>query len=55
MGLSDFTAMGELGVTIVGETLEHRLYHFRLAYSGLSYDFLSFCVKREPQISMFTY
>ena len=37
MGLSDFTAMGELGVTIVGETLEHRLYHFRLAYSGFQH------------------
>ncbi|MCS3544344.1 hypothetical protein M2202_002271 [Bradyrhizobium japonicum] len=35
-GLSDFTDMGELGVTIAGVPLDHRLYHFRLAYSGLS-------------------
>ena len=34
MGLSDFTDMADLGVTIGGETLDHRLYHFRLAYSG---------------------
>ena len=33
MGLSDFTDMGELGVTIAGELLSHRLYHFVLAYS----------------------
>ena len=34
MGLSDFTGMADLGVTIAGERLDHRLYHFRLAYSG---------------------
>ncbi len=37
MGLSDFTAMGKLGVTIAGEALGHRLYHFRLAYSGFQH------------------
>jgi hypothetical protein len=37
MGLSDFTAMGKLGVTIGGEPLDHRLYHFRLAYSGFQH------------------
>jgi hypothetical protein len=30
MGLSDFTDMADLGVTIAGERLDHRLYHFRL-------------------------
>lgn len=30
MGLSDFTDMGRLGVTIAGQPLDHRLYHFRL-------------------------
>ena len=34
MGLSDFTDMADLAVTIGGEPLAHRLYHFRLAYSG---------------------
>jgi hypothetical protein len=34
MGLSDFTDMGGLGITIVGEPFEHRLYHFRLPFSG---------------------
>src|SRR4051794_8005538 len=29
LGLSDFTDMGELGVTIAGAPLDHRLYHFR--------------------------
>lgn len=37
MGLSDFTAMGKLGITIAGEPLYHRLYHFRLAYSGFQH------------------
>jgi len=37
MGLSDFTDMAELGVTLAGERLDHRLYHFRLAYSGFEH------------------
>lgn len=34
MALSDFTDANELGVTIAGQPLEHRLFHFVLAYSG---------------------
>jgi hypothetical protein len=37
LGLSDFTDMGELGVTVAGEPLEHRLYHFRMAFSGFEH------------------
>jgi len=37
MGLSDFTDMGELGITIAGEPFAHRLYHFRLAFSGFAH------------------
>lgn len=37
MGLSDFTDMAELGVTVAGQPLAHRLYHFRLAYSGFEH------------------
>ena len=37
MGLSDFTDMGELRVTVAGSPLDHRLYHFRLAYSGFEH------------------
>lgn len=37
MGLSDFTDMAAAGVTIVGQPLDHRLYHFRLAYSGFEH------------------
>lgn len=33
-GLSDFTDVGDLGVRVAGEPLAHRLYHFRLAFSG---------------------
>jgi hypothetical protein len=36
-GLSDFTDASELGVTVGGTPLEHRLYHFRLAFSGGEY------------------
>jgi hypothetical protein len=34
MALSDFTDARELRVTIAGAPLDHRLYHFVLAYSG---------------------
>jgi transposase InsO family protein len=34
LGLSDFTDMGDHGVSIAGTPLDHRLYHFRLAFSG---------------------
>jgi hypothetical protein len=37
MGLSDFTDMAALGITIAGEPFDHRLYHFRLAFSGFEY------------------
>ncbi|HYW77372.1 MAG TPA: IS21 family transposase [Gammaproteobacteria bacterium] len=37
LGLSDFTDVTELGVSIAGEVLEHRLYHFRLAWSGFEH------------------
>ncbi|MDN5939940.1 MAG: IS21 family transposase [Salinisphaera sp.] len=33
-GLSDFTHLKGVTVTIAGEALAHRLYHLRLAYSG---------------------
>ena len=36
-GLSDFTDMNGLGVTIAGVALEHRLYHFALVYSGFEH------------------
>lgn len=36
-GLSDFTDMTDLGVTVAGEPLPHRLYHFRLAFSGFTH------------------
>jgi hypothetical protein len=31
MAVSDFTDMADLGVTVAGVALEHRLYHFLLA------------------------
>jgi hypothetical protein len=33
-GLSDFTDMGDLAISIAGQPLDHRLYHFVLAYSA---------------------
>ena len=36
-GLSDFTQLKDVTVTVAGEALAHRLYHFRLAYSGWSH------------------
>ncbi len=37
MGLSDFTDMTRLGVTVAGQPLDHRLYHFALVYSGFEH------------------
>ncbi len=37
VGLSDFTDMADLAITIAGQRLDHRLYHFRLAYSGFEH------------------
>ena len=36
-GLSDFTDMNGLNVTVAGAPLAHRLYHFRMVYSGFAY------------------
>ncbi len=33
-GLSDFTVLKDVTVTVCGHALDHRLHHFRLAYSG---------------------
>ena len=37
LGLSDFTDAGGLGITVAGAPLAHRLYHFRLAFSGFEH------------------
>ena len=37
LGLSDFTDANGLGVTIANEPFDHRLYHFRLAFSGFEH------------------
>lgn len=37
LGLSDFTDMGDLDITVAGAALGHRLYHFRLAFSGFEH------------------
>jgi hypothetical protein len=34
LGISDFTLLKGMPITIAGAVLEHRLYHFRLPYSG---------------------
>lgn len=36
-GLSDFTQLKRVAITIAGQPLAHRIYHFRLAYSGWCY------------------
>ncbi len=37
LGLSDFTELNDIDITIAGKLLKHRFYHFRLPYSGWSY------------------
>jgi len=34
MGLTDFTTLKKVTITVAGQPLSHILYHFRLAYSG---------------------
>jgi len=34
MGISDFTQLKDCPITICGDVFEHRLYHYRLVYSG---------------------
>ena len=37
LGLSDFVDMKDLEVQVAGEALDHRLFHFRLAWSGFEH------------------
>lgn len=37
MGLSDFTQLKQVEITIAGKPFAHLLYHYRLAYSGWQY------------------
>ncbi len=37
MGLSDFTQLKGMEITIAGKSFEHLIYHYRLAYSGWQY------------------
>jgi hypothetical protein len=37
LGLSDFTDASGLWITIAGQPLDHRFYHFRLAFSGFAH------------------
>ena len=37
MGLSDFTDMNGKGIVVAGAPLDHRLYHFRLVWSGFEH------------------
>jgi hypothetical protein len=36
-GLSDFTVLKQVTITLAGEIFDHRLYHYRLAFSGWTY------------------
>jgi len=37
MGISDYTWMNKLNITLAGETFEHKIYHYRLVFSGWTY------------------
>ena len=37
MGLSDFTEVADLSVTVAGQVFDCRLYHFRLPFSGFEH------------------
>jgi hypothetical protein len=42
MGISDFTELKGMTITIAGKAFEHLLYHYRLAYSGVPLKCLRF-------------
>ena len=54
LGLSDFTDMGDLGIMIAGTLLDHRLYHFRLAFSGFEHAHVILGVNRLHQVTPLT-
>jgi hypothetical protein len=37
MGISDYTWANKLNITIAGHPFKHKLYHYRLVYSGWTY------------------
>ncbi|MBL4882804.1 MAG: IS21 family transposase [Oleispira sp.] len=37
MGISDYTWMNKLNITLSGNEFKHKLYHYRLVYSGWTY------------------
>lgn len=37
MGISDYTWMNTLNITLAGDKFEHKFYHYRLVYSGWTY------------------
>ncbi len=37
MGISDYTWMNKLNITLAGAVFKHKLYHYRLVYSGWTY------------------
>nr|WP_231926573.1 hypothetical protein [Shewanella benthica] len=37
MGISDYTWANELNITLAGNTFKHKLYHYRLVFSGWTY------------------
>ena len=37
MGISDYTWMNKLNITLAGNEFKHKLYHYRLVYSGWTY------------------
>src|SRR3978361_466945 len=49
--LSDFTDMADAGVSIAGQTLDHRLYHFVLAYSAWEHAEPGFWRKRGSALA----
>jgi hypothetical protein len=37
MGISDYTWMNKLNITLAGNVFKHKIYHYRLVYSGWTY------------------
>ncbi len=37
MGISDYPWMNKLNITLAGNKFEHKLYHYRLVFSGWTY------------------
>lgn len=51
MGISDYTWMNKLEISIAGQVFSHKLFHYKLVFSGWTYVQLVFCGESFESLS----